>query len=249
MLTLKGQNAVVTGGSRGLGRGIAEALVEQGAIVTVIGRDPDRLAAVSRNLGVSVVRGDITDEKLAQRVLSDVRPSVLVLNAGATPAMAPLNEISWYDFSRVWETDVKAGLYWLQAALRLPLPRGSRVIVGSSGAAVNGSALSGSYAGAKRMLWMMADYANGVANGLGLDIRCQAIVPMQIIGETDLGRKAAESYARKKGVSVETYLAGFGAPLPARKVGDHVVSILTDPQYEKGIAYGMKGDLGIVSLS
>jgi NAD(P)-dependent dehydrogenase (short-subunit alcohol dehydrogenase family) len=248
MVTLEGQKVVVTGGSRGLGLGIVEALVAQKAHVTVVARDPDRLAEVSKRLGVSVARGDVTDEKLARSVLSDVRPSVLVLNAGATPPMGPLHELSWEDFSRAWDVDVKAGFHWVQQTLRLPLARGSRVIVASSGAALNGSPLSGSYAGAKRMLWLMALYANDVAQRLDLGIRFQAIIPQQIIGDTELGRQAAAAYARSKGVSLEAFLASFGAPMPPRKVGDNVVSILTDPRYATGVAFGMKGDLGIASL-
>jgi NAD(P)-dependent dehydrogenase (short-subunit alcohol dehydrogenase family) len=248
METLEGQKAIVTGGSRGLGLGIVEALVAQKAQVTVVARDPERLAEVSKRLGVNIVRGDVTDEKLARGVLSDVRPSVLVLNAGATPPMGPLNELSWENFNRAWEVDVKAGFHWLQETLRLPLPRGSRVIIASSGAALNGSPLSGSYAGAKRMLWLMALYANDVARKLELGIHFQAILPQQIIGDTALGRAAGEAYAKGKGVSVEIFFAGFGAPLPPRKVGDNVVSILTDPRYATGVAFGMKGDLGIVPL-
>ncbi len=248
MKTLAGQKAVVTGGSRGLGLGIVEALVAAGAQVTVVARDPERLAEVSKRLGVDVIRGDVSDESLAQRVLNEVRPSVLVLNAGATPALGLLHELSWESFSRAWDVDVKAGFHWLQAALRLPLPRGSRVIVGSSGAAVNGSPLSGSYAGAKRTLWLMSNYANGAAKSLDLDVRFQAILPLQIIGDTELGRQAGEAYARRKGVSPEAFFAGFGAPLTPRAVGDHVVSILTDPRFNDGEAFGIKGDLGIVSL-
>jgi len=248
METLEGQKVIVTGGSRGLGLGIVEALVARNAQVTVVARDPERLAEVSKRLGVKTVRGDVTDEKLARGVLSDIRPSVLVLNAGATPPMGPLHELSWENFNRAWEVDVKAGFHWLQEALRLPLPRGSRVIVASSGAALNGSPLSGSYSGAKRMLWLMALYANDVARKLDLGIHFQAILPQQIIGDTALGRAAGEAYAKGKGVSVEIFFAGFGAPMPPRKVGDHVVSILTDPRYATGVAFGMKGDLGIVSL-
>ncbi len=248
METLEGQKVVVTGGSRGLGLGIVEALVARKAQVTVVARDPERLAEVAKRLGVKTVRGDVTDERLAHDVLSDVRPSVLVLNAGATPPMGPLHELSWENFNRAWEVDVKAGFYWLQETLRLPLPRGSRVIIASSGAALNGSPLSGSYAGAKRMLWLMALYANDVARKLDLGIHFQAIIPQQIIGDTALGRAAGEAYARGKGVSVEIFFAGFGAPLPPRKVGDHVVSILTDQRYATGVAFGMKGDHGIVSL-
>ena len=72
MNTLEGQKVVVTGGSRGLGLGIVEALVARKAEVTVVARDPERLAEVSKRLGVNVARGDITDEKLARGVLSDV---------------------------------------------------------------------------------------------------------------------------------------------------------------------------------
>jgi len=247
MDSLEGKKALVTGGSRGLGLAIVEALVACKAQVTVVARDPGRLAEVAERLRVSVIRGDIADESLAQNTLREVRPSLLVLNAGAQPALGLLHEQTWDGFSRNWESDVKAGFHWLQAALRLPLPRGSRVLVGSSGAAVNGSPLSGGYAGAKRMLWLMAQYANTSAKELDLGIHFQAIVPQRLIGETDLGRAGAEGYARRKGVSVEAFLAGFGTPMPPEKVGQYVVSILTEPKYEAGVAFGLKGD-GIVSL-
>src|SRR5260221_8569955 len=248
METLEGQKVVVTGGSQGLGLGIVEALVARKARVTVVARDAVRLAEVSKRFGVDVMRGDVTDETFARGVLGDVRPSVLVLNAGAKPGLGLIHEQTWEGFSTTWNTDVKAGFHWVQEALRLPLPRGSRVLLGSSGAAVNGSPLSGGYAGAKRMLWLMASYANGVATELHLGVHFQAIVPQQMIGETELGRAGAEAYARRKGVAVETFLAGFGAPLSPRKVGEHVVSILTDPRYESGVAFELKGDTGIVSL-
>ncbi|HBD37688.1 MAG TPA: short-chain dehydrogenase, partial [Cupriavidus sp.] len=69
--------------------------------------------------------------------------------AGTTPRMGRLDQLNWKDFSVAWETDVKAGLYWLQAALNVPLNPGSRVLVGSSGAADNGSQMTGGYGGGK----------------------------------------------------------------------------------------------------
>lgn len=248
MQDLAGKRAVVTGGSRGLGLGIVEALLDRKALVTVVARDAQRLAQVAERYGVDVVQGDVADESLARQVLESVRPSVLVLNAGATPSVAPIQDQTWEGFSRTWNSDVKAGFHWVQHALRLPLAPGSRVLIGSSGAAINGSPLSGGYAGAKRMLWILAHYANGAAKEAELGMHFQTLVPQQIIGETELGRAAAEGYAKRKGVSVEAFLSGFGAPLSPRQVGEHVAALLSDPKYERGVAFGLKGDTGILCL-
>jgi NADP-dependent 3-hydroxy acid dehydrogenase YdfG len=159
-----------------------------------------------------------------------------------------LDQLSWADFTATWETDVKAGLYWLQAALKAPLKPGSRVLVGSSGAAVNGSPMSGGYGGAKRMLWFMAKYANGVSAQQDLGIRFQAIVPQQMIGGTGVGDAGANAYARSMSMKPEEFLAGFGAPMPPREFGEKVVSVLEDPQYAEGFAFGLKGDTGITML-
>src|SRR5260370_11273255 len=159
-MSLKDKNVVVTGGSRGLGLGLVEALVAHGAHVTVVARDADALGIVRTRLGVATISADVTDETAAHRILSQVRPDILALNAGAKPRMGRLDQISWADFTATRETDVKAGLYWLQAALNLPLKPGSRVLGGSSGPAGNGSPPAGGHCGAQGQLWVMAQYPN-----------------------------------------------------------------------------------------
>jgi NAD(P)-dependent dehydrogenase (short-subunit alcohol dehydrogenase family) len=248
MQTLKDQRVIVTGGSSGLGLGVVEALVARQAKVMVVARDAQRLAEVENRFGVVSAAGDVADRALAVSLLQEYRPTVLVLNAGATPPTGPLHEQSWDSFSVNWNSDVKAGFHWIQEAIRLPLARGSRVLIGSSGAAISGSPMSGGYAGAKRMLWLMASYANVVSAELNLGIRFQALVPQQMTGAGAVGRAGAEFYARRKGVTPEQFLAGFGKPLSARDFGEYVVSILTEPQYEKAPAFGIKGDHGIVAL-
>ena len=247
-MSLESKNVVVTGGSRGLGLGLVEALVAHGANVTVVARDADALASVRGRLGVATISADVTDATAANRILAEISPDILVLNAGAKPPMGRFDQINWTDFTATWETDVKAGLFWLQAALKVPLRPGSRVLVGSSGAAVNGSPMSGGYGGAKRMLWFMAKYANGVSAQMNLGIRFQAIVPQQIIGGTGVGDAGANAYARAMGVKPETFLAGFGAPMPPREFGEKVVSVLEDPKYAEGFAFGLKGDTGVTIL-
>jgi NAD(P)-dependent dehydrogenase (short-subunit alcohol dehydrogenase family) len=248
MQSLENQRIVVVGGSRGLGLGLVEALVAQNAEVTVVARDAERLSALKQCLGVSVIAGDATDRSLARTVLGDVRPTALVLTAGAAPVMVPLHEQTWEAFDAIWQTDVKSSLFWTQEALRLPLAPGSRVVLSSSGAALNGSPLSGGYAGAKRMIWIMANYANGVASELALGIRFHALVLRQMIGETELGRSSAEAYARRKGITLQAFLDGFGKPMSAREFGEHVVGILRDPKSTATTAFGLKSDTGVVSL-
>ena len=247
IMNLEGRKVVVTGGSRGLGLGLVEALVHRRAHVTVVARGAAALQVVRDRLKVDVLQADITDDSSARDVLTRTSPDVLVLNAGSKPRMGSLDAISWEDFSAPWNTDVKAGLLWMQAALTLPMNPGARVLVGSSGA-VNGSPLSGGYGGAKRMLWLMAKYANTVSAARKLDLRFQVLVPMQIIGGTGVGDEAAGAYARAYGVSPQEFLARFGAPLPPRDFGDQVVTMLTDAAYENALAVGLKGDTGISVL-
>jgi len=248
MRNLHDERVMVTGGSRGLGLAMVEALLARGARVTVVARDRGRLAEVER-LGVTVRPGDAANAALMDAVVADVRPSVLILNAGATPFMAPINEQTWDTFSIAWNTDVKSGLHGIQAAMKAPLPQGSRVLIASSGAATVGAPLSGGYAGAKRMLWFMAQYANGVASERGLGIHFQVLVPLQMIGDTALVQQVAGAYARRQGISIEAFLAArYGEPLSPRQYGENVVTILTDPRYATGVAYGIKGDTGITPL-
>src|SRR5581483_2743394 len=236
-MQLKDKKAVVTGGSRGLGLGVVEAMVAHGANVTVVARERTALAAVRERLGVTTISADITDEAAAYRILGDVHPDVLVLNAGAKPRMGRLDQLSWEDFGATWETDVKGGLYWMQAALKTPLKSGSRVLVASSGAAENGSPLSGGYAGAKRMLWLMAKYADGISAQNKLGIRFQAIVPRQMIGDTGVGDAGATAYAQTMGIPREEFLKRFGAPMPPREFGEKLVCLLEEEKYADGVVF------------
>jgi hypothetical protein len=98
------------------------------------------------------------------------------------------------------------------------------------------------------MQWLMAGYANGVAAERGLDIRFQAVLPQRVIGETRLGRSAAQAYALKKGISLEAFLEGFGEPMPPRLFADHMTAFLSDAAYRDGLAFGFKGE-GIRELA
>ena len=89
--------AIVTGGSKGYGAGIAEALKRQGAEVWITGRDEKALNATAARLGVHAVRADVTSGADWDRVISAVvtargRLDILVNNAGGGGHIAPLAE-------------------------------------------------------------------------------------------------------------------------------------------------------------
>jgi NAD(P)-dependent dehydrogenase (short-subunit alcohol dehydrogenase family) len=228
---------LITGGTSGLGRGIVEALLARSSAVTVLGRDPAKLEEI-RKLGAAVLRGDATDRATMDRVVAETRPTTLVLNAGATPVMAALDEQTWETFERVWSTDVKATLHGIQAAFAAPMAPG-RVVVMSSGAAIVGAPLSGSYAGAKRMIWLMARDANAIAEARGLSIRLQALLPMQLMVDTQLGLTVAQEYARCRGITVEAHVTErYGTTMTARSFGERVAEWLAGSR-ETGIAFGV----------
>jgi NAD(P)-dependent dehydrogenase (short-subunit alcohol dehydrogenase family) len=122
-MSLKDKTIVVTGGSRGLGLGLVEALVAHGARVTVVARDSDALKSVRARLGVATISADVTDESAAHRILAEVRPDILVLNAGATPRMGRLDQLSWADFRRQGRALLAAGGTQATAQARRPRPR------------------------------------------------------------------------------------------------------------------------------
>jgi NAD(P)-dependent dehydrogenase (short-subunit alcohol dehydrogenase family) len=249
MKQLESKTAVVTGGSRGLGQGIVRALADEGATVWALARDAGRLDLLKREVdGIQTLVADVTDVQTAPQTLRQARPDILVLNAGATPTMAPVHQQSWEQFSRIWNTDVKATFAFCREAVLLPLAPGSVVVIISSGAAIGGSPLSGGYAGAKRMQWLLAQYMQQEANALKLGIRFVALLPQQIIGATELGHNAAAAYAAQQGISEQTFLERFGPPLTPEGVGRGVVALLTDQAYHDGTAFGITGR-GLTALN
>jgi len=209
--------ALVVGASRGLGRGIAEALDAAG----------HEVVAVSRTASDSPVKAELADatDPGSTRLLQTYRPSVLVLVAGAKPPSAPLHEQTWETFSTNWHVDVRMTFEWLRAALLLPLDRGARVIVFSSGASLAGSPLSGGYAGSKATQRFITGYARDEAERADLGLSFTAVLP-RLTPNTDLGLPAVKAYAARYGQTEAEYIAGLGTPLTPAGAGAAVVELL-----------------------
>lgn len=239
---LEGKVAVVTGGSRGLGRGVVEALVARKVHVVAVALDGIRLERLASEVGgVQTMVADVADENAAGRILQDIKPDLLVLSAGAAPLLRPIHLHTWETFSRNWEVDAKSTFVWLRDALLLPMKPGSHVIVVSSGAAVHGSPLSGGYAGAKRTQWMIADYAAKEAARLKLDLRLHVLLP-SLNPNTDLGRAGIAAYAERTGVSAVEFAERFKPALTPAIMGHAVVDLYETPDRFPDLAYALSGN-------
>ena len=189
-------SAIVVGGGSGIGRAAVLALAAAGTRVWAVGRDQTRLEQVRKDAAgpgeVTVRAFDATDGAAMDRLIAEVDPDLLVLSAGARARLAPIDEQTWESFSAPWNTDLRIAFQVGQTALRRPLRPGSLVIIVSSGAGLQGSPLSGGYAGAKRMQMFLAGYLQRAADAGKLGIRFVALVPKQVLAESELGAAGGE---------------------------------------------------------
>lgn len=227
--TVSGATALVTGASRGFGRGIATALSGEGAQVIGLARDRAALEDLRAELGDSFtpVSGDAADPAVAGELIDKYRPRVLVLNAGATPLPRPIQHHTWQTFSRNWDVDVQHVFNWVREALLAPLAPGSTVVTLSSGAALRGSPLSGGYAGAKAAIRWLTAYAAEESGREGLGIRFVSLLP-QLTPLSGVGAVYAAAYAAREGGS-SSARSGPGPALTPEQVGQAVSDLATGP--------------------
>jgi NAD(P)-dependent dehydrogenase (short-subunit alcohol dehydrogenase family) len=239
--------AVVTGASRGLGRGVAEALAGRGAQVVAIARREGPLAALAREVpGVVAAPGDAADEDVAERTFARYDPDIVVLCAGAMPVLGALQDQTWAGFLTNFEVDAKSAFVWLRHALRRPMKRGGHVVVVSSGAALRGSPVSGGYAPAKRAQWFLADYAKTESARLGRELLVHCVLP-QLNPSTELGRAGIRAYAERAGITPEAFAKRFDPPLTPAIMGESLAQLVESPERFSQLAYNV-GSGGIAEI-
>ena len=219
------QRALVIGAGSGVGQATASALTAAGVRVVAAGRERDA-----------------TDPAQIAALLAEADPDLVVVAAGTRPRMASIEEQSWESFSAPWNVDVKIAFEVGRAALARPLRPNSTVLIVSSGAGLDGSPLSGGYAGAKRMQMFLAGYLQRAADARELGIRFVALAPRQFLVGTRIGEAAAAAYGAETGESVEAYMKRrFPVPLDAAGVASAILSIASGEEHRETTLLGLTG--------
>ena len=135
-MELKGQTALVTGGSEGIGYGIAEALKSEGCQVVITGRRLPILEKAADALGAGFIQGDVGVEADAERTVAEFverhgRLDILVNNAG-WGYFAPLTEMNFETFQELYRTNVYGAFLMGRAAARQMVEQDSGNIVNIS---------------------------------------------------------------------------------------------------------------------
>lgn len=229
MDSLTNKNVIVIGGSRGVGRKIAEAAASRGANVLAVARQMEALRRLAEaGADIDILSVDATEPNAPAKVFGRMLPNVLIVCGGSSPHAKPIQKQSWEEFSGNWEVDVKIAFNFFKAALLKPLGPGTTIVLVSSGAALAGSPLTGGYAGAKRTQLFMANYSQKESDRLNLGLRFVSIAP-RIIVDTELGQRAVAAYASYLGVTEADFIRSMAAPPKSSDAANAVIELVTKP--------------------
>jgi NAD(P)-dependent dehydrogenase (short-subunit alcohol dehydrogenase family) len=151
---LAGKVALVTGGSAGIGLGIAKQFAEEGARVFITGRRRSQLdeAVASISANAAAIQGDVSNLADLDRIYATIKAQaghidVLAVNAGIYE-FGTFGEITEEHFDKTFNTNVRGLLFTVQKALLL-LNRGSSVILTGSMVSIKGFAACSVYNASK----------------------------------------------------------------------------------------------------
>jgi len=208
MPDLAGRTAVVTGGSRGIGLGIARELARNGCRVAIAGRDPQALeGAISalrrEGLSLSAKRCDVSDPDQVYEFFQAFRDRMssldfLINNAGAAHALANVDRLAAEEFRRVIDVNLVGTFLCCHTAIPL-MSRGGIIVNNISVAANQTFAGMSAYSASKAGALALTNTLREELRGKG--IRVLALIPGAV--DTEIWQQFWAEAPRDKMISVE----------------------------------------------
>jgi 3-hydroxybutyrate dehydrogenase len=211
MTVLAGRHALVTGGSRGIGRAVAAGLTRAGATVTVLGRDQATLAqAVAEGDAAGFAVADVTDAaalgaSIARAAAQHGPVDILIANAGGAES-APFVKADPEQFRRMFELNVMGSVHAIREVLDgMAARRFGRVVAVASTAGLKGYAYVSAYCAAKHAVvgLVRALALETAATGVTVNAVCPGYT------DTDMVRESAARIAAKTGRPAEEAVAAM----------------------------------------
>jgi 3-hydroxybutyrate dehydrogenase/3-oxoacyl-[acyl-carrier protein] reductase len=212
-MKLEGRVAVITGGTRGIGRGIADAFLAEGAKVAINGRSPEKgaeaLAEMNAGDDAIFVAGDVQQKGEVEKVIDAAaskwgRVDILVNNAGGSSGFALVGDLTDEAWEEALNWCLNATFWGTRRALQLMAPQGF-------GRIINISSVEGRHANKAAVSHYITNKhaINGLTRAVAFEygpmgITCNAICPGAI--ETDIMKDAGPQAAAAGGMTYEQFL-------------------------------------------
>ncbi len=239
-MKLEGRVAAITGGTKGIGRGIAEAFLAEGAKVVLNGRNAETGARVLDELGAGdrahFIAGDVMNRADVEALIDGTverygRIDILVNNAGGASMFAPVAELSDEAMEEALRWNFWATFWGMRKALGLMVPQGfGRIINISSVEGKHGKAGMANYVAAKHAIHGLTKSAAKEVGTTGVTVN--AICPGLII--TDIVKTNGPATAAAMGMTFDEMVAMFAAeaaihrPNTVEEVGAVAVLLASD---------------------